>query len=217
MTTKILEPEQTHKCSACSELFRESAPASDDTLEDAFWSDGKLEGSMFLKTHHLVRCPHCSTLVWINEQEVVGSSFSRFFEDDEDDELSETKDYLIPTASDYESTAPAWAHDSEKCLYLRVHAWWGANDARRRNEQPAPFSEGERRNVEGLIEMLDESYSNERFFKAEALRELGRFAEALRLLAQNTDTDPRSEQAVTIIRELATKGDIFVRALPWPL
>jgi hypothetical protein len=155
----------------------------------------------------LVRCPHCSALVWVDEQELVGSQSPW---EREDGAFREAKHYLTPTASDYEPMVSAWAHDRGKCRYLRMHAWWAANDARRRSALPAPFSDEEVRNLEGLIELLDESLNEDRLMKAEALRELSRFEEALRLLAEGVD--PRGARAATFIRELATKGDIFVRA-----
>jgi len=46
----------------------------------------------------------------------------------------------------------------------------------------------------------------------EALRELGRFEEAVRLLAQ--DIDPRMKRAATFIRDLATKGDPQLKEFP---
>jgi hypothetical protein len=89
---------------------------------------------------------------------------------------------------------------------LRVLAWHAANDARRETspEVPVAWSDEARENLERLVVLLDEGTAAEQCLKAEALRELGRFDEALALLSRPTDA--RYTAAATRLRELAERG-----------
>lgn len=154
-------PTKIRKCSVCSELFRQFIIASGNAIGATFWSDGKLEAPMLPEQPWLVRCPQCSALVWVDEQELVGVvPFGP-----NDGAFSEAKRYLTPTASDYEKMVPKWAHDRKKCRYLRQQAWWAANDDRRESANPTSFSEDEARNVDAFVELLDESNHNDRRFE----------------------------------------------------
>ena len=100
----------------------------------------------------------------------------------------------------------------DKEIYLRMHAWWSANDAWRRvpNATPA-FSKDQEQNLKALSDMLDESEPNQRILKAEIARELGEFEKCLRLLSQ--DFDERYGHAVGFIRKLAEEKVLVVRSI----
>ena len=169
---------------------------------------------------YLVKCPHCSTLVWIGEQTEVGEIDHRQTRAQSADAFPDARPAPTPTFAEYAAFLAATTgggssasgrretstdEDREEQLakerYVRLRAWWAGNDPRRRSEHPTPLDPIERENLRALIAILDESDDSARISKAEALRELGEFAEAERLLA--TKFDPRLMQAVGIIRALA--------------
>lgn len=59
--------------------------------------------------------------------------------------------------------------------------------------------------------MLDEADSNDLVMKAEVMRELGRFDDAMALLARLADSD--IAQAVEIIKRLVENKDPYVREM----
>lgn len=202
-------PTVLRRCSGCSKLIAERTIASGNTFGAQFWTDGKRHAPMLPDQPWLVKCGHCSTLVWIDEQEELGE-ISPW--EDNDGAFAGALAYLTPVASDYERLARDSAQDPEKQRYLRQCFWWAGNDARRGSSEPARLSETERQNLESFAGMLDEAIDQDRLIKAEAFRELGRFEDALRLLAQ--DLDPRMKRAATFIRDLAKKGDPLLREFP---
>lgn len=107
--------------------------------------------------------------------------------------------------------------------YLRIRVWWAGNDQRRGNARQVPLSEKERTNLEALVLMLESKprpawpFSKWAFSKipdpdlltkVEAVRELGRFDEALGLL----DKLPERElsEAARVIEDLARAKDPYV-------
>jgi hypothetical protein len=77
------------------------------------------------------------------------------------------------------------ANSTEKIRYIRIRAWWAANDVLRRggNEGTAGLSEEARGNLQSLLTDLSEDDEQQRLMKSEVARELGCFEEAERLLA----------------------------------
>jgi hypothetical protein len=77
------------------------------------------------------------------------------------------------------------ADTPEKVRYIRVRAWWSANDGLRpdRSRGTPSLSAEARANMESLLNSLSESDEQQRLMKAELARELGRFEEAERLLS----------------------------------
>jgi len=199
-------PTVIRRCSACSKLIAERTIASGNTFGAKFWTDGKRHAPMLPEQPWLVKCGHCSALVWIDEQEVLGEVSPW---EDTGGAFAGALAYVKPVASDYERQSQASAQDPEKLRYLRRCFWWAGNDARRESSTPAPLSESERQNLESFAGMLDEATDEERLTKAEVLRELGRFEDAVRLLAR--DVDPRMKWVATFIRDLAMKGDPLLR------
>ena len=65
-------PTIVKKCSSCSKLITQNTIASGNTLEATFWTDGKQEAPMFPDQPWLVMCPHCHSLLWIDELKGLG-------------------------------------------------------------------------------------------------------------------------------------------------
>ena len=109
--------------------------------------------------------------------------------------------YRTPVASDYERLSRDPAQPRRKSATFAGASGGRGTTPRRGSSDPAPFSEAERQNLESFAGMLDEAIDQDRLIKAEALRELGRFEDAVRLLAR--DIDPRMKRAATFIGDLA--------------
>ena len=95
---------------------------------------------------------------------------------------------------------PALPKDKE--IYLRMRAWWAANDVWRWLPNPKPaFSKEQVKNLKALSALLDESEPDQRILKAEIARELGSFDECLLLLSYQFDRS--YDHAVGFIKNLA--------------
>ena len=138
---------------------------------------------MLPETPWLVKCPHCGHLIWIDEAWQVGKK-------DPFGQSSRWPDALL-TYEELNELEHLAALDTQladtpkKIRYIRMRAWWQANDRFRETipDRAADLSVQARSNMEALSNMLSESDENQRLMKAELARELGRFEEAERLLA----------------------------------
>lgn len=89
----------------------------------------------------------------------------------------------------------------EKERYLRIRAWWAAND-RYRVPLEQVSNEQQPDNLRKLATLLDEKEPNDRLMKAEIYRELGMFDESLSCL--DVEFPEEFASAVATIRDLAT-------------
>lgn len=153
----------------------------------------------------LVMCPHCHVPLWIDELEVLGEGDGL---GSGNGEFKDARRYESPVLDDYFELIDVVA-DPQKERYIRLRAWWGGNDERRVNAAKPPMSSREMANLTALANMLDESDDNDLVMKAEAMRELGKFDNALSLLAKSADQDIR--EAVAKIKSLAEERDTYVR------
>ena len=192
------------KCSACSNLIGEHTIASGNTFRARFWTDGKRDAPMLPDHPWLVKCPHCNALLWIDEQETLGEIKPW----DRSGTFSNSRACETPSAQDYFSMFEKSISDLGKERYVRLRAWWAGNDDRRSQKTKRPLSDREKANLRRFADLLDEADGHDRVMKVEVLRELGRFDEAMSLMAQPFDDE--LSQAVSIIRDLIAKKDQFV-------
>jgi len=109
------------------------------------------------------------------------------------------------------------ARNRDQELHLRVSAWWAGNDAFRflgngaaTKMQAAPARSPEASaNLVRLLELLAIDDPEQRLMKAEILRELGRYEEALRAL--QADFPSAHKALAALIRDLAGQRDPVVR------
>jgi len=178
---------------------------------------------MLPNLHWLAKCPHCQSLLWIDEQAELVEGELDCWRICEKEQLPEKRPFKKTVFGDYEPGIPHCLPpsaddlfiyldtnipDVEKERYLRFRAWWAGNDIRRKGRKRHALSDKETRNIEALAELLDESNSNDRIMKAEIMRELGRFDDAVSVLSMLPDKE--SVEAVTVIKELAQSKDPFV-------
>jgi hypothetical protein len=150
----------------------------------------------------MVKCPHCSALLWIKEQEKVCEIDP--WAKDCTDQFKEAKLVSEPTLTEFLDFLSLGVHDRETERYVRLHVWWAGNDPRRQGGQVIPMTQVEKANLRSLLPFLDESNDADRYMKAEGFRELGKFSEAEKLLATQFGNDKLRARA-SIIRDLNRK------------
>lgn len=199
-------PTTIRQCAACTKPFEQETLLSGNTFGATFWTDGKMEAPMLPESHTLIKCPHCQALLWINEQEILG-------EVDWGDQKTypQARDYLIPTIEDYLGLLESGNFKPEQERYLRFYAWWAGNQPRRKSAKLLPLTKPEAENLRRLAALADEADEEGRLMKAEILRELGQFTEALALLRHPFCSS--HAQVVAVIRTYSEQGDPFVKEI----
>ena len=201
-------PTIIRECSACRKYIAQYTIGSGNTFGARFWTDGKREAPMLPDQPWLVKCEHCNTLVWIDEQKQVGEIDPWGSRTGAEDKFADARPASTPTLQDYAGFLDAGVIDKDKERYVRIRTWWAGNDTRRESGQATSLDPFETQNLRALVPLLDESEGNDRIMKAEVLRELGEFAASERLLA--TDYEDGLLQAVSMIRALSRNGNSVV-------
>jgi hypothetical protein len=191
------------ECPHCKAHVVQEETVSGNTIGAKLYTDGKLEAKMLPNHPWLVKCPVCSGLFWVDETVEVDTGF---------DAAKGKKQLLAPSEKDLLGFLSGPGLPKDKEIYLRMRAWWAANDVWRwvPNATPA-FSKDQVQNLHALSAMLDESEPNQRILKAEIARELGRFDECLGLLSH--PIDEVYGYAVGFIKKLAEEKLRAVKVL----
>ncbi len=198
-------------CSTCGKHILQHTIGSGNTFGARFWTDGKRDAPMLPDQPRLIKCPHCSTLVWIDEQSQVGG-IGRWGQKDETvDRFKGAMSAVTPTFRDYSALLSAGVEPGEKERYVRLRAWWAGNDARREGDHANPMTDAETVNLRAFSDLLNENEDNDRLMKAETLRELGMFEAAEALLA--TPFRGGLMQIVGVIRSLNQRRNASVTEL----
>lgn len=200
------------QCSSCKERVRQFTIGSGNMFGARFWTDAKIDAPMLPDQPELVKCPHCGAMLWIKEELEVAilSPWDREFDDDlrdrsrkSEDDLSKVPWVLDPTLDDYIAFLEHAQLEKAKERYVRIRVWWLKNDARRDAKKPKRLDRVEVENLRALVALLDEADQQQRIMKAEALRELGEFEPAEKLLS--TKFEEKFEKVVSFIRDLNRK------------
>jgi hypothetical protein len=102
---------------------------------------------------------------------------------DPDEDISKARDYETPTEAEYFDFLSTTQLAPDKESYVRMRAWWCANDRQRASQAcSAIFTEQQLANLGRLSDLFDEAEPDERLLKAELARERGMFDEAMSLL-----------------------------------
>jgi hypothetical protein len=199
------------KCSVCSNLIKKDTIASGNTIGAKFWTDSKVDAPMLSEQPWLVKCLHCQSLIWIDEQEKVSEiDFNTDYHSlNTDANYNRARPCISPALEDYFAFLEKNKLTKEKELYLRIRAWWAGNDKRRGIKNTTKsMSDAEKSNLQALANMLNISDDGDCILLAEIKRELEDFESAITLL-ERTFPDQLS-QVASIIRELAKKQYPFV-------
>jgi hypothetical protein len=195
-------PHLIKQCHQCQKPFEDWTLSSGNTFGATMWTDGKCEAPMLPDTSLLVKCPHCNHLLWIDEAPQLGEVApfgSR-------SQWPDAQRYGTLSEEEFLSALEMKFTDSPKKVhYLRLRAWWAANDPFRKGQRSPPehLSAHARKNMKCLYDSISESalsqfavvhplalevvhpllLEEQRVLKTELARELGLFEEAKRLLA----------------------------------
>ncbi len=180
-------PDLFKECPSCRKPFKQGSLLSAFLAPGPVWTDGRDPTSEFMEYLHVwlrfVKCPACGRLIWIDEASDLGQAVAW----GSDRRWPGASYYDIPSEQDYlDALESDSAADPDRVHYLRLRAWWAANDSFRegpRLQPTASLSSRALRNMRHLYDSLSESIEDQRLMKAELARELGLFDEAERLLA----------------------------------
>ena len=177
-------------CPHCGRVWGYQTLMSGNTLGARYWTDGKRDAPMLPQNPPLVRCTTCSKFFWPErEKEIATKNPIVVSTEHEDVEL-----IVEPEEDDYyEALEEGLFADAEEELWLRTLAWQKSNDDYRdERDAPEPISRHEnwRRNLEQVLVLAGSAEQS--ILRAEVLRELGRFQEALLEfpLANDRDDNP---------------------------
>jgi len=193
-------------CPSCQKLLIERTLNSGNTFGARFWTDGKMVAPMLPETPALVRCAHCSALLWLADADEVSPGKRRAMPGDVQAESPvelEERDFL-------EALEQKLARDDHEEKYIRMKAWHARNDAFRNDSQngQTEVTAATSDNMKALYVLLDEAEPNERVMKAELARELGRFDDAMKVL--DFTFEDGYLPAVDLIKTLASACDSHV-------
>jgi hypothetical protein len=177
----IQGPDVVLACPHCQTLSRLFTVASADGSGCVSWSDGYQELPMTPAQPNISRCRECKKLMWVAQCAPVG-----MIEEGEEAKPEQAGwrelPYLDPVdeAGYFEALGAGMAEFPEQETELRVFAWWRGNDVYRRSDGPGrhPKSPEALANLERLVDLMKDGEHEFALFRAEALRELGRFDEA---------------------------------------
>lgn len=199
-------PDQVIACPNCRGLARYFTLRSGNTFGARVWTDGKQVAPMLPRPPAVVKCLHCAKCYWLEDAEKIGEVGDWENSDQPvNPEWVNAEHVEEPTVLEYDAAIRAGlARDRTQERSLRILAWWRGNDPLRGdNEVPPDPPDPEtfkafRDNLEALVDLLDND-ENDLLMKAEALRELGRFSEASRIL--NSVTSREFREVVRQLRE----------------
>lgn len=198
------------KAPGCNKPIKFTTIASGNTFGATFWTDGKREAPMLPDEPWLRKSPSEKVLFWSDECQEIGQV--NFFSGDSEKAEWRELDYAEePSEEDYvEALQSGLATSPEKERYIRMRLWWCGND-RIRQGKTAELSDTHRQNLNSFESMLSVEDAHQRLMKAEILRELSRFEDALQLLDSNFPESYNS--AVLRIRDLASRFECKVATL----
>lgn len=189
------------RCPSCESSIRQRTLASGNTFGGRLWTDGKMEAPMLPNYPPLVRCPHCSVLLWLPSAEEIGT------EPPFESEMPGIEDPIDPAEQDWLDVLEMPVIEAQAGeLFIRIEAWHAANDPGRQdgNADISISSEAET-NMEEVSRLLDTEDPRQRIMKGELARELGRFDEAEHLL--DFPFEEPHLVIVRLIRNLTLRGE----------
>ncbi len=194
-------PHRLYRCLHCQNLFARRTLISGNTFGAQFRSDGQMRAPMLPQTPPLVACPHCHHLFCMldaeHETECQGQ---------------QCRDVPFYGQATLAQCLEYVQQDRPFQQLLRLYAWQRANDERM--QAPRALTDAETANLQALLPLLDERVDVEAMLKAEALRELGLFAQAAQVLQPDIDSDlaPRAEQILQAIERQDAQPFVFACA-----
>ena len=212
-------PDQFFSCPHCKAVLRRWTIGSGNTFGSTLWSDGYLHAPMLPRAVQATRCPSCAKVFFVEDADNLGEHWTYGSFRDDSDDLLPASYQDAPAVEDADAEALSelipQTEDRDRLRYLCMQIWHIYNQAYRNPkakgqvQRPAGFNG----NLERLLGLLDDDRGQDQIMKAEALRELGRHAEALAALQ---DVDAELGWVADQIRSMAQAGISAVGVLLRP-
>ena len=219
-------------CPHCGALARLFTLAQASPLGAISWTDGYQDTPDAPQQPNLVRCQKCKKLHWTMQSAEVGmidpgaspenravkfADLTNPVPAEEgtlapEDWVSAPQMQRLDQAGYLQALKEGLASTIEQELELRIHAWWRGNDPFRKLDGPNryPSTPEAIANAERLIELAKDGEHELVLFRAEALRELGRFEEAQNsLYGLCSDYAPAREKLAQLIQERSRDLDVL--------
>jgi len=163
-------------CPHCNAPARVFQLFGGNVLEAITWTDGWMDAPLMPRPPRITRCKGCSQFYWVfmaPQLTYAKAGEGEFADAPHIEPLDE--------AACHEALAAGLGASADLELELRVFTWWRGNDAFREPQHVAGHSTSPEAvaNMERFIEMTTSGEEDLLLFRAEALRHLGRFDEAL--------------------------------------
>jgi hypothetical protein len=233
-----LSPPSLYRCPACAGFFTRSVLTSLHYYSDVpHWSDGKNEQWWAGLGGPIGRCPTCLTIVWVDDDIMLmdehrappaisrASRVWHLVTGDRSGKLRMEREWAslpremreaerldsLNTAQDYiDALAQIVPLGPERERYLRRKLWWASNDHLRRESGSPPLeADAARTNMERLLDLLPSTADI--LERVELYRQLGRFQEALDLIAF---LPPDQQAKARLQQQWIEAGDSTMRVIP---
>jgi len=168
-----------------------------NTFGGTLWTDGFMDADMAPEQKEYVKCPHCRTCLWIEDQKVI-----------EPDSNNYENGYLNPDFDDYISATEDVTLTVDRVKYLRIRAWWKNNNKRREYWNIDRLSDIEINNIQELYKLLSFDIESDTVMMVEIKRELEEYEEALDLIEYSLGG--KYQDIATFILSLIYKRDYTV-------
>jgi hypothetical protein len=194
-------PDYVLSCPHCGALARLFSVLESDPSGTISWTDGYQHSPDAPRHPNLIRCHQCGQLHWLVEAAQVGMidppamveeggvpRFAWFGKEEQPEPgtpppqewIDAPQVQPLQEADYFEALHDGMAMTPEQEIELRVYAWWRGNDRFRNEHGPGrhPTSGDAIENLHRLVELTEEGDHELVLFRAEALRQLGRFDDA---------------------------------------
>ena len=181
----IAGPQIILGCPHCGALAKLVTIEMVDPVGAVSWTDGCQEIPGVPRQPNITRCAACKRVHWTGSAQQVGYLLPGTEPTEEQAAWHDLP--LVETVDEegyYEALRDGLAPYADQEAELRVFAWWRGADRYRKCDEPVryPTSPVAVANLERLAELLLDGEHEMVLFRAEALRQLGRFHEAQQAL-----------------------------------
>lgn len=198
-------PDIIISCPHCGALARLRTCEQIEPVGAVSWTDGYQEIPGMPHQPNIARCQSCRALYWVALAEQAGFLLPGEEAVGEKAGWGELPEIAQAEEEDYfEALEGNLAMTRDQELELRVHAWWRGGDRHRGCEKGGRFPIEDRAvgNLKRIIELTAEGDHEMVLFRAEALRQLGRFDDAAEALCGLcSDYALARERQLGLIRE----------------
>jgi hypothetical protein len=167
-------------CPYCATPSRVFQISSTITIGAITWTDGWMDAPAMPRAPRIARCRGCSKIFWV----FTAPQLTMVPLAETGEAAGEYKDTphlsQLNEADCFEALREGLAANDELELELRVFTWWRGNDAFREPDHAPGHSTSPEAiaNMERMIELSNDGDEDLLLFRADALRNLGRFDEA---------------------------------------